>query len=228
MLAGGECTIVDVDREPAVAFGELARTLSTADPSDIARRVTTAAPRLVPGCREAVFCLVDRHGGVVPVAATSEAASSADRAGHEAGDGPCLAAIRADAVVRPVDACGVAALPVRAGGEVLGALTVTARVPDDLGPRAVSLAGVLSVHAGIALAAATARERNVELTEALRTSRLIGTALGIVMANRRLTPEQAFELLRRCSRRRHRKVRELAAEIVATGEVPESDGPGGR
>jgi hypothetical protein len=61
------------------------------------------------------------------------------------------------------------------------------------------------------------RVENLEL--ALTTNREIGIALGILMAGRKLTSDQAFDLLRRASQQSHRKLRELALEIAETGSI---------
>jgi hypothetical protein len=55
---------------------------------------------------------------------------------------------------------------------------------------------------------------------ALHSSRQIGMAMGIVMASRRCTPEAAFEVLRTCSQQLHRKLRDIADEVVLTGDLP--------
>lgn len=61
------------------------------------------------------------------------------------------------------------------------------------------------------------RLRNVEI--ALATNREIGVALGIVMERHKLSSDGAFELLARISQQSHRKVREVAADIVQTGLI---------
>jgi AmiR/NasT family two-component response regulator len=48
-------------------------------------------------------------------------------------------------------------------------------------------------------------------------SRKIGTAIGILMSTHRVTEEAAFDMLRACSQRTHRKVRDIAADVVQTG-----------
>jgi hypothetical protein len=68
------------------------------------------------------------------------------------------------------------------------------------------------------------REHADQLKEALASSRKIGAAIGIVMANRRITDEQAFEVLRRASQLANRKIRVLADDIVRTGDVSELPG----
>ncbi|MEV4347494.1 GAF and ANTAR domain-containing protein [Actinoplanes sp. NPDC049596] len=226
--------------EWAERFAGLADSLYPADAGAIAQRAVAAATELVPACDDAALCLMDRHGRPVPAAASGEATAAAHRTWHTAGDGPCFATIRTGAVhpipdlrrngrwpaasrhaAERAPICGVLILPVKAGPDVLGALMVAERSGSAAGPATIALGGVLATHTAVALAGAAGRARGAELTEALRSSRLIGMAVGIVMARRRLTPEQAFDLLRRHSRRGNGKIRELALEILHTGRLPD-------
>lgn len=70
---------------------------------------------------------------------------------------------------------------------------------------------------GAELAAATARADGLET--ALSSSRVIGMALGVVMERYKLSSNQAFDLVRRMSQFSHLKLRDVADNIVATGEV---------
>ena len=54
---------------------------------------------------------------------------------------------------------------------------------------------------------------------ALTTNREIGTAMGILMASRKLTSEHAFDLLRQVSQHSHRKLHDIALEVIDTGTV---------
>lgn len=72
------------------------------------------------------------------------------------------------------------------------------------------------VHAELA----RAREKIQNLEIALTTSRRIGIALGILMASRRLSETEAFDMLRRVSQSSHRKLRDIADDLVYTGELP--------
>jgi hypothetical protein len=67
----------------------------------------------------------------------------------------------------------------------------------------------------------TARADNLML--ALESSRVIGTAMGVVMERRRVTSADAFEVLRRVSMNRNRKLREVARDVVDTGVIPDAD-----
>ena len=68
------------------------------------------------------------------------------------------------------------------------------------------------------LAAAHKKIENLEV--ALTSARRIATAVGIAMAELKLTDDQAFALLVDLSQRTHRKVRDVADEIVFTGALP--------
>lgn len=54
---------------------------------------------------------------------------------------------------------------------------------------------------------------------ALATCRRIGIALGIIMAGQKITEQQAFDLLRVASQHTHRKLREVADDVVLTGTL---------
>lgn len=68
-----------------------------------------------------------------------------------------------------------------------------------------------------------AETRADHLAVALRSNRTIGMAIGVLMARRRLPAEDAFELLRRLSTTRNRKLRDLAETVVHTGDLPVLD-----
>jgi signal transduction histidine kinase/DNA-binding response OmpR family regulator len=61
-----------------------------------------------------------------------------------------------------------------------------------------------------------------QLRQALASNRLIGTAIGIVMARYGLTSDRAFHTLVRISQQSNRKLRDVADEIVAAGAIPDS------
>jgi len=67
---------------------------------------------------------------------------------------------------------------------------------------------------------ADAQRQIANLEAALLTSRQIGMAVGILMCRYSWTEDRAFDALRLASQRHHRKVRELANEVVLTGDLP--------
>ncbi len=65
----------------------------------------------------------------------------------------------------------------------------------------------------------TAETKASQLETALGHSREIGAAIGVLMALRKLTREQAFDMLRRASMAQNIKVHLLAARVVETGST---------
>ncbi|HET7691302.1 MAG TPA: ANTAR domain-containing protein [Nocardioidaceae bacterium] len=53
-----------------------------------------------------------------------------------------------------------------------------------------------------------------EMEEALKSSRIIGAAMGIIMGSRNVTQDEAFAVLQKASANSNRKLRELAKELV--------------
>jgi AmiR/NasT family two-component response regulator len=58
------------------------------------------------------------------------------------------------------------------------------------------------------------------MKEALSAARRIGAAIGIVMAAHRCDERQAFDMLAQASMHQHRKVRDIADDVVRTGSLP--------
>ena len=59
------------------------------------------------------------------------------------------------------------------------------------------------------------------LQAGLASNRQVATALGILMASHKITEPDAFAMLRLASQRAHRKMREIADEVVLTGALEE-------
>ena len=135
-----------------------------------------------------------------------------------AGDG---GAIRSpDFVAVAIQASAVASsVQVGPGPDFLGALICefSARMPE---PEDVETLRILVMHAiGVinherTEAALTSRAEN--LKTALASNRQIGVAIGVLCGRHRVTPEQSFEILKIASQNTNRKLRDLAAEVVAS------------
>ena len=54
---------------------------------------------------------------------------------------------------------------------------------------------------------------------------IIGEAMGILMERERITAPQAFDILRRASQHLNIKLREVAQNLVETGEEPDTGPP---
>jgi AmiR/NasT family two-component response regulator len=67
-----------------------------------------------------------------------------------------------------------------------------------------------------------AKRRAAAFAAALATRESIGEALGILMERERITADQAFDVLSRASQHLNVKLRFIAEDLIATGEIPET------
>jgi hypothetical protein len=88
-------------------------------------------------------------------------------------------------------------------------------VPGTAGAAAVVLAEMLASSTALE----AAETERAELRRGLDTRALIGEAVGIMMERLRLTEDAAFGVLREVSQRRNTKVRDVAGQLVRTGEL---------
>ena len=209
--------------------------------TDVLQRVVTLACRTVGGgaCGVAGITVIER-GKPQTAVFTDERSPRVDQAQYDADTGPCLDALRSGTVCHITDTatenrwrqyCDAAlaeslrstlSIPLDVSGDrtqVLGALNLYSETPDAFGDEALSSAEAFGHHAAIVVANAQAYWGAVELGEqlqfALETRATIEQAKGILMGREGLSPEKAFDVLVRASQRENRKLREIAADIVA-------------
>jgi GAF domain-containing protein len=180
-------------------------------------------------------------GRPATVAASDDWANQLDELQYVEHEGPCLDCARTGTVFRIRDmadetrwphyakralelgARSSASLPLSSEGQVVGALNIYARKPDVLDAEVVSLAEVIAAHAALSFQVATAffghRDLAEQLKRAMASRAVIEQAKGIVMAQRRVTVDQAFDLLKAASQKDNVKLHEIARRVVETGEV---------
>ena len=113
---------------------------------------------------------------------------------------------------------GVVAAPLTAHGARLGALNVYSLQSWVFDDASVATSMLFAAQAAIVLANAEAFTRAqaaaMNLGEALTSRAVIDMAKGIVMGERKCGPDEAFEHLRRISQTQHRKLRDVAQELI--------------
>ncbi|WP_079149108.1 GAF and ANTAR domain-containing protein [Streptomyces agglomeratus] len=197
--------------------------------------VTERAVRAVEGA-DGCSITMRRHNRLATAAADGTGALELDLLQYEAEAGPCVCSMEngeenyvpdmllerrwapypASAAARGVRS--VLATPLAVNSHSLGALNLYSRKPDAF---AAHLATVrrLSAQAAGAIAVAERIEQESETVQDLRTAMLsrsvIDQAIGMVIATRRCTPDEAMEVLRRASQARNVKLRDLCRDMVA-------------
>jgi len=204
---------------------------------EVLEEITTLATRGIPGA-EATSITLLRDEKAFTAAYDGEMALAADELQYERGYGPCMDAGRGNVVLR-IDDMAVESrwpeyvatvqktTPIRSSISIplpyqcstIGALNVySSGVAAFATPE--SLAAGLDVAEIIAVAVANA-EAHWRLGEETRNMRLamdsravIEQAKGVLMAQRHVDADQAFEILREASQRYNRKLRDIAHGIV--------------
>jgi hypothetical protein len=114
----------------------------------------------------------------------------------------------------------VQAYPVLLADSDLGVLVLYAGDAGFFDAERHQRGALLADHAAIGLGLLQSRHKTEHLTIALQNSREIGQAMGILMASHKVTSDMAFDMLRDASQRGHVKLREVAKEVVLTGQLP--------
>jgi hypothetical protein len=106
--------------------------------------------------------------------------------------------------------------------DVTAAVDVGAAVTDEaatVAPPAQDIVIALA-HEREVTAALRTKAENLEI--ALRSSREIGIAIGIVMSNHKVTETVAFDMMRTVSQRTNRKIRDVVADVLEQGCLDQS------
>jgi hypothetical protein len=201
--------------------------------------IVAEAAEAVPRALAAGLTLIQGDSPPKTLAATHPIVEQVDAIQYDTGEGPCLEAIEDNDLTTSNDleaddrwpefcARAVAETEVRSmfgvriflGGEDRGALNFYATEKSAFTELDRGVGAIFSTLASLALQHALEQRRSDNLLTALESSRQIGMAMGILMSSKLLTAEEAFQQLRRASQHLHRRVREVAEEVMHTGELP--------
>lgn len=219
----------------AEALGAAARSFQAENrPDAMLDQLIVAAVRLVPGAQDASFAVFVRRKHVESQHQTSELTQQVDAFQTKTGEGPCLDAIHGQHVVRALDmgheqrwpnfaerasqlgVGSVLSLQLHVRGDTLGALNLYNRQADAFDDESEQIGLLLASHAAVALAQARKLDH---LTTAIASRDLIGQAKGMLMQRYTIDQEQAFRVLMRISQTSHRKLHDIAHELVHTGRL---------
>jgi GAF domain-containing protein len=204
--------------------------------------VAELSKSVMPGNPETSVLLLVK-GTPTTVVHTGQLAIDLDETQYEAGHGPCLNAARTGELTEVPDtrtdrrwtdymrraaehgALSSLSVPLVIDEDqgVTGALNIYARWPDafdeDARTAAARFGPYAAVAAGNLYAYQSARGLADNLQKALESRAVIDQAKGVLMERYKLTPDQAFELLAQASMGTNRKLRDVANQLVETGEL---------
>lgn len=227
--------------ELAATFAKVERELSLTDPDATLELLAQAAVDMVPGAQMAGIT-VGKKGGFVTAAATTAAVAAVDRIQYQLRSGPCVDAILEQTMFNAEDlrtdgrwpefghrafeqAAVISMLSFRLFVEddvdLVAGLNMYSRHVAAFDGDSESIGLLLATHGALAVANAAARRKAQNLLVALKTSREIGVAIGILMQRYKINRDDAFSLLRLASQGLHRKLSAIAASVAETGELPE-------
>jgi len=229
------------ERDPSAAFARLAVALLQDPPfEEVLELVLLTAVDTIPGCDGAGVALT-LNGRLQSAAATSDWAAALDAAQIDHG-GPLPDAakggmVESAALHRDPRWPAFAASPASSAGRGVlsfglvvgdtghGVLTLYSQVGVGFGEQASRIGDMLAAHAALALRRTLERVTYLAQSEAwqraLASRDAIGQAKGILMAQRSVGAEEAFDLLRSASQRLNIKLRDVAEHVVAHRRLPE-------
>jgi ANTAR domain-containing protein/GAF domain-containing protein len=210
------------------------------DPQTVLLNLTELAVRRVPGVEYAGVTIGGEARRFVTVAATDELVLRTDEIQYDLGTGPCVDALieaptynagdlRTDPRWpefgrRAVESTGIVSmlsfrLYQESHRDVIAGLNMYSHRPNAFDVTSETIGLLLATHGAAVAVRAQAEQRVKNLEIALKTSREIGIAMGILMQASKITRDQAFDLLRIASQHTHRKLAEIAADVADTGRL---------
>lgn len=219
-------------------FSRVARSMSMAfGVADTLESAAAGAVEIIPHAVHAGISMVYQDQPIETQAATDQLVRRGDELQYELNDGPCLQSIYQQETVQSDDLTRETRWPEwsrRVASELgvrsmlcfqlfisedsLGALNLYAEdvAAFDEVDRSTGLA--LAAHIAVALASAQHYET---LQAAIISRTVIGQAEGMLMQRYGLDAAQSFAVLTRMSQHAHRRLRDVAADLVRDGITPD-------
>lgn len=202
---------------------------------DVLIEVARIAQASIPGSEASSITLV-RADKAWTAAYSAPMALDADELQYREGYGPCMDAGRTGMPMVVQDmrsedrwptytprvlergVLSSLSVPLPFQGVTIGALNNYSSRPNAFGDEALDVANDITSYIGIAVmnadAHAEASATATQMRQALESRKTIDMALGVIIATRHCSPEEAFAFLSRTSQTHNRKLRELAKELV--------------
>jgi hypothetical protein len=202
-------------------------------------RVVQFAAQAVPGAEHCAITLMKGRAQPSTVASSGDLPVRVDELQYTTGQGPCLQALAQSDIAQAQDlltdqqwplfaAQAVAVTGIRSmmsfrlylDENAYGALNFYSSAPGAFDEAAVAVGAIFASYASLTMLNSLQGDRIMHLNRALETNREIGVAIGILMARTLTTQDEAFDRLRVASQHLHLKLRDIAQQVIHTGELP--------
>ena len=195
--------------------------------------ITRSALLTVSGFDHVGISITHRDGTIETKTATDQLVWELDRLQYTLREGPCYDSISGAGVTVVENArqdqrwprympeavkLGLRAqlaVGLYSDDDSLGGINLYSTRTDKIADEAIGIAELFAAQAAIALG--RSRETS-QMHEALESRKLIGQALGLLMERYDMTEERAFQFLVRASSTSNTKLRDVAAELVASAD----------
>jgi GAF domain-containing protein len=222
--------------QDGMTFAELALELhEAADADETIERILDYSQSSLAG-DDAGVLLIHARGRLEVVASTSDDVTKAHLLQVELDEGPCLDAAEDPTAIYRVDDTAtdprwprwcaeviqlgfrsILAVPLATRTRRYGSLNIYARRPHAFSEADDEVAMILARHASVALATS----HNIDgLRRAVDARKLIGIAMGLLMARYDLESQQAFNVLSRYSQAQNVKLRDVAERVISERGLP--------
>jgi GAF domain-containing protein len=193
--------------------------------------IAHAARITIPGFDHIGISITHKDGTIETMAGTGPLVWELDALQYGLQQGPCVDAMQSDPVMAMPDIDAETRWPDYLPGaaekglksqmglrlyteeKTLGGLNLYSTQRRGIAPDALEVAELFATHAAIALDRA---RYDHDLSEAIASRQMIGTAIGIVMQRFRIDENRAFQYLARASMSSNTKLRTIAEEVVVT------------
>ena len=229
------------DPNLASTLAAVAQALAEADDLHmVVSQIAQLAVDVIDDADHADMMVLGARGVITVPAATDWVGARVASIEAELDEGPCLYATRNGEVVvmaaigddtrwprfstrcvAETPARAVLGIPLHVGDTVIGAMDVYSDRAGAFDDEQTAAAVLFAAHASVAFLAARERQH---LRDALASRDLIGQAKGILMAQSKITADEAFDLLRRASQRMNTKLTTIAQGIVDRNVGPPDEG----
>jgi ANTAR domain/GAF domain len=226
-------------RQLVEAFTGLETHLVQSGPAEeVLRAITSTGVQVVQSAEHSAITR-GRPGKFQTVAQTSDVPLKVDMIQYELGYGPCIDAILDNTTYisgdltseqrwpdfgqRAVDEAGVVSMMsfrmFLEDDDLIAGLNFYASKPDAFDEHDQTVGLLLATHGALAVSALQRGNTAAQLARGLESNREIGVAMGVLMAQHKITRSQAFDLLRITSQHTHRKLADIAVDVADTGTL---------